>query len=63
VAAAALALAVSDWRRERPDLDPLTYVALRRLDDLAYGAGVWLGALRHRTTAPLLPSFAPWPPR
>jgi mycofactocin system glycosyltransferase len=61
--AAAIGAAVGDCRRERPDLDAATYVALRRLDDVAYGAGVWLGALRERTAAPLLPSLANWPPR
>ncbi|MDO7868481.1 mycofactocin biosynthesis glycosyltransferase MftF [Nocardioides jiangxiensis] len=45
-----------DWRRSRSDLDPLTHVVLRRLDDLAYGAGLWWGALRHATTAPLRPA-------
>jgi hypothetical protein len=27
-----------------------------RLDDLAYGAGLWWGAVRHRTLVPLLPA-------
>jgi mycofactocin system glycosyltransferase len=30
-------------------------VAARRLDDLAYGAGLWLGAARHRSLRALLP--------
>jgi mycofactocin system glycosyltransferase len=58
---AVLAVAVldglADWRRTKPDLDPARYLVLRRLDDLAYGAGLWRGALRHRTTAPLRPSL------
>ncbi|CAA9382430.1 MAG: Mycofactocin system glycosyltransferase [uncultured Pseudonocardia sp.] len=29
---------------------------MHRVDDLAYGAGLWWGALRHRTTAPLRPA-------
>jgi len=33
---------------ERPAIDPVTALAGRRLDDLAYGAGVWLGAMRAR---------------
>ena len=36
---------------ERPDLDPVRYVALRVLDDAAYGAGVWQGAITHRSIA------------
>lgn len=32
---------------------------LKFLDDLAYGAGVWIGCARHRTIAPLLPA-KPW---
>jgi mycofactocin system glycosyltransferase len=63
LAAAAIATAASDWRRERPDLDPVTYIVLRRLDDLAYGTGVWLGAVRHRDAAVLLPALSNWPPR
>lgn len=58
VLAAAVADGLADWRRTRPDLDPVRYVALRRLDDLAYGAGLWWGALRHRTTGPLRPGVA-----
>jgi mycofactocin system glycosyltransferase len=44
-----------DWKRTGPDLDPVRYLLLRRADDAAYGAGLWLGALRHRTTSPLRP--------
>nr|GLK39018.1 hypothetical protein GCM10017611_58880 [Rhodococcus wratislaviensis] len=44
-----------DWRRARPALDPVRYILLHRADDLAYGAGLWCGALRHRTTTPLRP--------
>lgn len=32
--------------RERPGLDPLTVLLARRLDDLAYGSGLWWGAVR-----------------
>lgn len=39
------------------------WTALRIADDLAYGAGVWAGGIRHRTTAPLLPRFTGWPRR
>jgi mycofactocin system glycosyltransferase len=49
--------ALFDWRRERPPLDPVRYVGMRLLDDLAYGLGVWRGAAGHRTLGPLLPVF------
>ncbi|MFE6286538.1 mycofactocin biosynthesis glycosyltransferase MftF [Streptomyces sp. NPDC057877] len=73
LAVAALAEGLADHHRARTTLDPLTHTAIRRLDDLAYGWGVWQGALRRRTTAPLLPRLArpahrqraprPWEPR
>jgi hypothetical protein len=61
VASVALAEGLVDWYRHR-DRDararpgPLGYVVAHRLDDLAYGAGLWWGALRHRTLAPLRPA-------
>jgi hypothetical protein len=60
VAAVAVVEGVLDWRRRR-DHDPRVrpglagYVLARRLDDLAYGGGLWWGALRHRTWGPLRP--------
>lgn len=63
VALAVLVPAVIDWHHERPNLDPARYLALRVLDDAAYGAGLWRGAWRHRSAAALMPSFEPWPPR
>lgn len=41
--------------RERTGVDPATALAARRLDDLAYGSGLWWGALRHRSPRCLLP--------
>ncbi len=35
------------------------WTVLRLLDDLAYGAGVWAGCLRHRSAEPLLPAVGP----
>ena len=47
-----------DYQRcGRPQSFPV-HLLLRRLDDLAYGAGMWAGAVRRRTVAPLLPRFA-----
>ena len=36
-------------------------LALRIADDVAYGAGVWTGCVRHRTATPLLPQFTERP--
>lgn len=60
VLAIAVAEGLLDWWRRR-DRDPrvrpnpFSYLAARRLDDLGYGAGLWWGALRHRTVEPLRP--------
>jgi mycofactocin system glycosyltransferase len=59
--AAMLALvvpAVSDWVADAPALDPVRYTGLHVADNLAYGAGVWLGCLRARTVRPLVPQIA-----
>lgn len=50
-----LAAPARDCVRLRPALDPLRFAALSVADDLAYGAGVWAGALRARTGRPLRP--------
>jgi mycofactocin system glycosyltransferase len=55
---ALLAPAVHDWAATPGDLDPVRYAAFHVADDLAYGAGVWLGCLRARTVAPLRPRIA-----
>jgi mycofactocin system glycosyltransferase len=54
-ALAALADIALEYRRDRAHLDPVRYGVARRLDDLAYGAGVWLSALKGRSTASLRP--------
>ncbi|MGW0818717.1 mycofactocin biosynthesis glycosyltransferase MftF [Streptomyces viridiviolaceus] len=60
---AAFARHVDEWRRVRPRTGLPQWCLIRIADDAAYGAGVWWGALRHRTVAPLLPDLADWPPR
>jgi mycofactocin system glycosyltransferase len=40
---------------ERSGLDPAVAFAGRRLDDLAYGAGLWTGAVRHGSARCLAP--------
>ncbi|TCP54123.1 mycofactocin system glycosyltransferase [Tamaricihabitans halophyticus] len=55
---AAVAEGIVDWLTHRDGAtgtDPLRYLLLHRLDDLGYGYGLWLGALRARTSAPLRP--------
>ena len=60
--AAAAVLLVSlpplvEWWRRRPALDPLRWTVAAIADDMAYGAGVWAGAVRARSLGPLLPSL------
>jgi len=50
-----LAPSVAEWAARRPALDPVRWAALSVADDVAYGAGVWVGAVRARTGAPLRP--------
>ncbi|MFC5137805.1 glycosyltransferase [Actinomycetospora rhizophila] len=58
--AAAVAEGLADWWRFREpgSSDALGHVVAHRLDDLAYGAGLWWGAWRHRTLAPLRPDLS-----
>ena len=60
---AAVADAVLDHRRVRPDLDLVRFGLARRLDDLAYGTGLWAGAVRARSPRALVPAFRGFPPR
>jgi mycofactocin system glycosyltransferase len=49
------------WAKRRPPLDPARFVAGSLADDIAYGAGVWAGAVRARSTLPLRPTVS-WRP-
>jgi len=55
--AAALLDVVLDYRRTKPQLDIFRFGIARRADDIAYGSGLWLGALRGRSTAALRPDI------
>lgn len=57
----AVADGLADWfiHREPGSLDPVRYVACKRLDDVAYGAGLWRGAMRQRSAAALRPTLPP----
>ena len=58
VTAVAISVRLVRTRHGRsPDQHPLTWAALRVADDLAYGTGVWAGALRHREPGPILPKI------
>lgn len=63
VVAASLLLgpALVEWARHHRTLDPLRFVLGRLADDVAYGAGVWAGSIRHRTARTLLPQVR-WRP-
>ena len=63
VVLAAVIPGLLEWRADRPELDPVTALGLRLLDDLAYGTGVWAGMARHRTIAPIRPDLTNWPGR
>jgi mycofactocin system glycosyltransferase len=52
---AAAADTLIEQRRLRPDLDPVTFAVALRLDDAAYGAGLWREAFRRRSMRALLP--------
>jgi mycofactocin system glycosyltransferase len=62
VAAAVVLPALLDWESSM-GIDRVRYVAVRLADDVAYGAGVWLGCWRARTAAPLWPDLRSWPGR
>ncbi|NEW25523.1 mycofactocin biosynthesis glycosyltransferase MftF [Nocardia cyriacigeorgica] len=57
----ALADGLADWftHRDAGGLDPLRYIAFRRIDDIAYGTGLWLGAWRARSIEALKPTAPP----
>ncbi|MBD0021108.1 mycofactocin system glycosyltransferase [Gordonia pseudamarae] len=58
----AIAEGLIDWVRRvisepgvRPALGPVSYLVMRRLDDLAYGLGLWQGVITHRDAGALRP--------
>jgi hypothetical protein len=61
VASLLLGPPLTAWSARRRSLDPVRYVLGHLADDVAYGAGVWAGALRARTLAPVRPLIA-WHP-
>jgi hypothetical protein len=59
VTAVAAADAVGGWWPHRQEIDLPTFAAGRRLEDLAYGAGLWFGAFKARDVRALLPAAPP----
>jgi mycofactocin glycosyltransferase len=55
LAALVVTPALRDWLARRPHLDPVRCTLASMADDMAYGAGVWRGALSTRSFTPLLP--------
>jgi mycofactocin system glycosyltransferase len=58
IVAVAVVPALLEWREDRPRLGLGRFAALRLLDDLAYGAGVWAGCWRQRSARALGPRFS-----
>ncbi|MEV5408204.1 mycofactocin biosynthesis glycosyltransferase MftF [Thermopolyspora sp. NPDC052614] len=56
---AAIADGLVEYGKLAPDLDPVRFMVARRLDDLAYGAGLWAGAIKGRSIRCLLPDLRP----
>jgi mycofactocin system glycosyltransferase len=54
--AAAVADAAWAWWPHRRSIGPVAFATARRLDDLAYGTGLWAGAIRARDPRALLPA-------
>jgi mycofactocin glycosyltransferase len=63
LAAASLLLgpALDAWQQRESGLDLVRFSLGHIADDVAYGAGVWAGCVRHRTLAPALPAVC-WRP-
>lgn len=57
-AAAMLIPLAREWRQRRPQVDPLRYLALRLVEDAAYGSGVLSGAAAGRRLAVLRPRIS-----
>jgi mycofactocin system glycosyltransferase len=61
---AAIVDGVVDWASRKEAIDDetrqiglLSYLLLKRVDDLAYGAGLWCGVVRERNIGPLKPQI------
>jgi len=50
-----LVVASREHSTHKGKIDPITMIVGRRLEDLAYGGGLWYGALRARSVRVLMP--------
>lgn len=55
VGVALIGVSASEYARSGRHVDPVRGVGLRLVDHLAYGVGVWQGAMRHRSMKALVP--------
>jgi hypothetical protein len=53
--------AITQYRQRKPGLNPVAFTLAHIADDACYGAGVWTGCVRERTTLPLRPAIG-WRP-
>lgn len=58
VLVAAVVDVVSEYDKDPADMDPVSFGVAKRLDDIAYGTGVWLASLRAGTLSALLPDWS-----
>ncbi|MEP7200969.1 MAG: mycofactocin biosynthesis glycosyltransferase MftF [Ilumatobacteraceae bacterium] len=61
--AAATIPALLDWFGNRGSGNAAQHVALRVVDDMAYGTGVWIGSIEQRSLGALAPKLTNWPGR
>lgn len=54
---AAVFPATVEWHRRRAMIDPVRFLAIRVLDDAAYGYGVWQGMRQHRSADAAMPAI------
>ncbi len=59
LAVVAVADGLAAWWPHRRAVSPAAFLAARRAEDLAYGAGLWAGAARARSARALLPASPP----
>lgn len=57
VLAAIVLPSLTSWFSKKPKVDLVTYCALKLVDDVAYGTGVWKGAIATRNLGALTPKF------
>ena len=63
VIAAAVLPNAAEWHTTRPDVNPVSFIAMRLLDDASYCAGVWDGCVRQHSFRAVWPHLANWPGR